>query len=209
MSGFLQNCTSSLGRKYIMALTGLLLGGFLLIHAIGNSFIFQGRDAFIAYAEHLHSLGLLILPAELALFGIFLVHVTTGVILFLHNRNAKKERYAVSRSAGGRTWGAASMPYTGATVFAFLLLHIFNVRCVEQSVPVADTVAGVLADPLYTLLYLAGITALTLHLSHGFWSLFQSLGLNHPRYNGLIRICGYLLTGLIVGVFFGIIGLFW
>ena len=215
MSGFVQIFTSSLGRKYIMALTGLLLGGFLLFHAAGNSFLFQGREAFIAYAEHLHSLGPLVPLAELALLVVFLLHIITGISLFQGNlRSGGAQRYAVNRSAGGRTWGSRSMPYTGTIILAFLLIHLGNVRFTrsEQSVPVvsvADTVAGVFASPLYTLLYLVGITALTLHISHGFWSLFQSLGLNDLRYNGLIRICGSTLSTLIIGVFFGIIVLFW
>ena len=71
MSWFIQICTSSLGKKYIMAITGLMLGGFLLVHAAGNSSIFWGRSAFLAYAEHLHALGPLIPTAEIILLTIF------------------------------------------------------------------------------------------------------------------------------------------
>ena len=205
MSWFIQTCTSSLGKKYIMAITGLMLGGFLIVHAAGNSSIFWGRNAFLSYAEHLHSLGPLVPLAEVILLSIFLLHVITGVSLYLQNLQARSDRYAVSKPAGGRTWGSRTMPYTGAAVLAFILLHLFNVRFTDQSVPVADIVGNILSRPFYTLLYATGMTVLALHISHGFWSLFQTMGINHPRYNGFIRIAGYLVCGLIIAIFLVII----
>jgi succinate dehydrogenase / fumarate reductase cytochrome b subunit len=205
MSWFTQTCTSSVGKKYIMAGTGLMLGTFLLVHAAGNSSIFAGRAAFISYAEHLHSLGPLIPLAEICLLTIFLIHIVTGVSLFLQNLNARADRYAVSKPAGGRTWGSRTMPYTGAAILAFILIHLLNVRFIEHTETVADTVNTVLSNPLYTLIYSAGMTVLALHISHGFWSLFQSMGMNHPRYNGFIRIGGYLVSSLLIAVFLAII----
>ena len=188
-----------------MAVTGLMLGGFLLVHAVGNSSIFMGRQAFISYAEHLHSLGPLIPAAEVILLSIFALHVLTGISLFLQNLLARADRYAVSKPAGGRTWGSRTMPYTGVAILLFILLHLFNVRFTDQSVPVADIVRHILNNPFYTLLYTAGVVLLALHISHGFWSLFQTLGLNHPRYNSFIRISSYLVCGLILAVFLFII----
>ncbi len=205
MSWFIQTCTSSLGKKYIMAITGLMLGGFLLVHAAGNSSIFWGRSAFLSYAEHLHSLGPLIPVAEIILLSIFLLHVITGITLFLQNLMARADRYAVSKPAGGRTWGSRTMPYTGAAILLFILMHLFNVHFIEHNLPIADTVNDILSRPFYTHLYAAGMTVLALHISHGFWSLFQTLGINHPRYNGIIRIGGYLFTGLIITIFIFII----
>jgi succinate dehydrogenase / fumarate reductase cytochrome b subunit len=201
MSWFIQTCTSSLGKKYIMAVTGLMLGGFLLVHAAGNSSIFWGRHAFISYAEHLHSLGPLIPAAEIILLAIFVIHVVTGISLYLQNLLARADRYAVSKPAGGRTWGSRTMPYSGAVILLFILLHLFNVRFTDQSVPVADTVSTVLTNPLYTLLYATGVALLALHISHGFWSLFQTLGINHPRYDTFIRVTSYLVCGAVIAVF--------
>jgi len=201
MSWFSQTCSSSVGKKYIMAVTGLMLGGFLFVHAAGNSSIFWGRNAFISYAEHLHSLGPLIPVAEILLLAVFLLHVITGLTLFFRNKEARTERYLVDKTAGGRTWGSRTMPYTGAAVLAFITLHLFNVRFVNQSVPIADIVNAVLTNPFYSLLYATGITLLALHISHGFWSLFQSMGLNHPRYNSCIRTTAYLVCSVIISVF--------
>ena len=205
MSWFSQTFSSSLGKKYIMAITGLLLGGFLLVHAAGNSSIFWGRHAFISYAEHLHSLGPLVPVAEFILLAIFLLHIVTGISLYFKNLQARSDRYAVSKQAGGRTLGSKTMPYTGALILLFILVHLFNVRFTDQSVPVADIVGNILSRPLYTLVYAAGMVILALHISHGFWSLFQTLGLSHPRYDGPVRNVTYIVAALIISVFVVII----
>lgn len=201
MSWFSQAFTSSLGKKYIMALTGFMLGGFLLVHALGNSSIFWGREAFISYAEHLHSLGPLIPVAEIILFLIFFLHVFTGINLFILNKQARTDRYAVSKQAGGRTWGSRSMPYTGVGILIFILVHLLNVRFTDQSVPVADIVGNILEQPLYTLVYGIGIAVLGIHVSHGFWSLFQTLGMNHPRYDSVIQKSAYGVCSFILAIF--------
>lgn len=201
MSWFTQTVFSSLGKKYIMALTGLMLGGFLLVHAAGNSSIFFGRAAFLSYAEHLHAFGPLLHMAEIFLLAVFLTHIITGVILFLQNLGARSSRYAVANSAGGRSWGSATMPYTGVLILCFIIMHLLNFHFTDHSRTIADIVADVLGRSLYTFLYIGGLSALGLHVSHGFWSMFQSLGVNHPKYDGLIRGCSWLVCGLIVTVF--------
>lgn len=201
MSWFTQTVSSSLGKKYIMACTGLLLAGFLVVHAAGNSSIFFGRTAFLSYAKHLHALEPFLHVVELLLLGIFLAHVITGAVLYVHNLTARSSRYEVYHSAGGRSWGSATMPYTGIVVFCFILLHLANVHFTDHSRTIADIVVDVLSNPLYTLLYIVGLSALGLHISHGFWSMFQTLGINHPKYDGLIRACAWIVCGLLVAVF--------
>ena len=201
----IRTLSSSLGKKYIMACTGLLLGCFLLVHAAGNTTIFLGREMFLSYAEHLHSLGFLVHLAELALLTVFFLHVVTALMLFVGNRGARPSRYAVQRSAGGRSWGSKSMPWTGLVILAFILVHLANFHFRDPDRSIADLVAAVLGRPSYTLLYVVGLTALGLHISHGFWSLFQSLGVNHPKYDGLIRGGGLVLSALIGAVFWGIV----
>ena len=209
MFDFLQGIFSSLGRKCIMAATGFLLGVFLLIHAAGNSLIFRGKAALNAYAERLHSSGGPLIPsAEFFLLIIFLTHILFGISLFLKNREATGSRYAVKNSAGGETWGSRTMPWTGLLLLAFLLIHLGNVRFIDHALPIADVVEQTLAHPLSALFYLAAITALTLHISHGFRSLLQTWGINHPRYNGLMRIGAYILAALICAVFFGVVAVF-
>ena len=205
MSWFTQTVFSSLGKKYAMALTGFALGGFLFVHAAGNSSIFLGRAAFLSYAQHLHAFGPLLKIVEVLLLGLFLIHIATGVVLFFQNLGARSDRYAVSASAGGRSWGSATMPYTGIVIFAFILMHLFNFHFTDHSRVIADIVAAILERPLYTVLYVIGLSALGLHISHGFWSLFQTLGVNHPKYDRLIRWLAWVVCGAIVAVFVAIV----
>jgi len=205
MSWFRQTCTSSVGKKYIMAVTGLMLGGFLLVHAAGNSSIFWGRHAFSSYAEHLHSLGVFVNVAEIGLLSLFLLHIITGLSLFLQNLTAREDRYAVQKTAGGRTWGSRTMPYTGIVILGFIFLHLLNFHFVAHDRPIADIVNSVLGNPLYTLLYTVAMVVLGLHISHGFWSLFQSLGVNHPKYDTFLRAISWIGCIVIAGIFLVII----
>jgi len=201
MSWFTKSLTSSLGKKFIMAMTGFLLGSFLLVHAAGNTSILFGRNAFISYSEHLHSLGFLIGVAEILLLALFLAHIITGFILFLENYRARASRYAVKKNAGGRTWGSVTMPYTGLVILGFIIIHLLNVHFTDHNRSIADIVAAVLHNPLFTVLYSIGLVALTLHVSHGFWSMFQSMGVNHPKYDQGIRTGAWIFCGIIVAVF--------
>ncbi len=184
-----------------MGLTGSLLGGFLLVHAAGNSSIFMGRTAFLSYAKHLHSLGFLITIAELSLALVFLLHVFVGLLLLWENYSARTKRYAIQVSAGGRSWGSATMGYTGPIVLVFIVVHLLNFHFTAQTHPIADIVAEVLGQPLYFILYFIGITALGLHLSHGFQSVFQTFGLNHPLYDKFIKNSSIAVTAIIFMVF--------
>jgi succinate dehydrogenase / fumarate reductase cytochrome b subunit len=180
-----------------------MLGGFLLVHTIGNSTIFWGRSAFNAYAHHLHSLGIFVPIFELGLYTIFFLHVITGVILFLENRKARGGKYAVETCAGGRTLQSKTMPYTGAAIFIFILIHLANFHFVEKTTvkTISDFVTQILGNPFYTLVYTAGIGLLCLHISHGFWSLLQTFGISHPKYDFPLRVATWALAGIVGGVF--------
>jgi len=200
---FVQTFRSSLGKKYIMAFTGLMLGGFLLVHTIGNSTIFWGRDAFNAYAHHLHSLGIFVPIFELGLLTIFLLHVITGIILFLENRKARGGKYEVETCAGGRTLASKTMPYTGAAIFIFILIHLVNFHfpVKDEVKTIADFVTHVLNNFGFTLVYTLGIGLLFIHISHGFWSLLQTFGISHPKYDYPLRVTAWALAGVMGGVF--------
>jgi len=197
---------SSINKKLIMALSGAGLSLFLLIHMAGNASTFLGRQAFISYSSHLHALGPLIKLSEAGLLGLFLIHIVFGVSLFVENLQARPHGYAVKKSAGGRTWGSATMPYTGAITLLFLLIHLKNFHFSGLSVNIADLLLLNLENPLLAGYYLLSLLAITLHISHGFWSIFQTLGLSHPNFNGKIR-CAALSTSLLTGLVFVLIPL--
>jgi len=182
-----QTVRSSVGQKILMAVSGAMLSFFLLVHGIGNSMTFFGSAAFNAYAEKLHSLGVLVPLFELSLLAVFLLHIFLGLTLFLQNNQARPVRYQVEKSSGGRTPGSRTMPYTGVVILIFLMVHLVNFHFTDHSIPISAIVRNVLRQPIYALFYISALAVLALHISHGFWSLFQSLGLNHPKYTATLR----------------------
>ena len=193
--------SSSVGKKLLMAFTGILLSLFLIAHAIGNSTTFLGLDAFNSYAEHLHSLGCLISLFEIGLLIIFLVHVSVAVILFFQNLQARSTSYQVQKSSGGRTPGSRTMPYTGLIILVFIIVHLGNFHFIEKTTTIGVLVKETLSQPVTTLFYIVAMAALILHISHGFWSFFQTLGINHPKYNCTIRTGGLGVTFILGAIF--------
>ena len=194
---------SSIGKKLMMAITGISFCGFLTAHLAGNLTIYGGKEAFNSYAEHLHSLGPLVTVAEIGLLTFALVHVITGIVLFLGNLKARPVRYAVNKSAGGRTLGSATMPYTGVVLLAFIAMHLINFHFVDKTdTTIFNIVSDAFRNPVYVVLYILAMIVAAIHVSHGFWSAFQTIGANHPKYMPLIRTLS-IVFAVVVGVGFG------
>jgi len=194
---------SSVGKKLLMALTGFCFIGFLAGHLIGNLTLYGGRDAFNAYAEHLHALGPLITLVELGLLTLAAIHVFTGMLLFLQNLKARPVRYVVNKSAGGRTISSRLMPYTGFVILLFLIYHLLQFHFVDKTfTTIYDIVSLAFANVLHITFYIAAMVVVALHIRHGFWSLFQTLGANHPKYMPMIMGAS-LAFSLIFGIGFG------
>lgn len=199
---------SSIGKKLMMAITGFSFCGFLTAHLAGNLTIYGGQAAFNSYAAHLHSLGPLITVAELGFLTFGLVHVITGLTLFLGNLKARPVRYAVNKSAGGRTLGSATMPYTGVILLAFVVLHLTNFHFVDKTdTTIFNIVSSAFANPAYVAIYILAMIVAAVHISHGFWSAFQTVGANHPKYMPLIRTIS-IAFAVIVGVGFGFLPIY-
>jgi succinate dehydrogenase / fumarate reductase, cytochrome b subunit len=203
MNWFVNMLGSSIGKKLMMAITGLSFCGFLVSHLAGNLFIYGGRDAFNSYAAHLHSLGPLVNLAEVGLLTLALIHVLTGATLFYENLRARPNRYSVNKSAGGRTIGSATMPYSGFFLLFFVIFHLFNFHFVDKThLTIFDIVSKAFSNPLYVIFYILAMIIAGLHVSHGLWSAFQTLGANHPKYMSIIMMAS-LVFSLIVGIGFG------
>ena len=208
MNWFINTLTSSVGKKILMSITGLSFCGFLVGHLGGNLTIYGGEEAFNSYAEHLHSLGVLLKFAEWGLLIFALVHVLTGLTLFYQNYKARPVRYRVDKRAGGRSLGSATMPYTGILLLAFVVFHLVNFHFVDKTnTTIYDIVSEAFQSPLYVMIYIAAMIVAAVHVSHGFWSAFQTLGANHPKYMPLIRILS-LVFALDVGIGFGALPIF-
>jgi len=201
MSVFLSIYRTSVGRKFVMSCTGLLLGLFLALHLVGNAFMFWGREAFNLYADRLHSLGVLLWLVDAGLVLVFGLHIVTSAVLFLGNRRARPRGYLARPPLPPSNWAARTMPWTGAAILVFLVVHLANFSFAGPAADEALLVRSVLARPGWALYYLFSLLALGFHVSHGFWSLFQSVGISHPKYDAILRRAVPGVAAAAAGVF--------
>ncbi len=203
---FIKFLKSSIGKKYIMAVTGLLLVLFLCTHVFGNAAIYVSSKAFQGYADALHSLPILVFIFSMSLLVIVTAHVFVGINLFLQNREVSKSRYAVETRVVDEknTFAAKTMPYSGLFLLLFLLVHISGFTFAPEDIPISATVKELLSGFFYGVFYLASFAVLALHLTHGFWSMLQTFGVNHPRLNCLIGKLTYILPVFFLIMFGGI-----
>lgn len=195
MNWFVDTLRTSIGKKLLMAITGFGFLGFIFIHLAGNLTFYLGREAFLAYVTFLHGFPPLIVVTEITLLILALVHVTTGFVLFLENVRARGGRYAVNKSAGGRTIGSATMPYTGFLILLFVLLHLKQFHFIDTSqLNIHDIASATFSSGLFAVIYIAAVILVGIHIRHGFWSLFQTIGWNHDKYMPLIRTVGILFA---------------
>ena len=179
--------TSSVGRKILMAITGLLLSFFMAFHLFGNLFLFVGEAAFNGYVEKLHKLGFLIRIAEFFLVLFVFSHAYSGILLWIKNRKAKK---VVSSYSKENTPGAAKYAaFTGSIVFIFLATHWstfwykfnFDLRGMSYYYVVTESQVG-FGNPLVSIFYIIAIALLGYHLKHGITSAGQTLGIIGTKY---------------------------
>ena len=185
---------STIGKKYLMGLTGLIWAGFVLAHMAGNLLIFVSNDAYNSYGHALTS-GNFIYVAESVLIVALIIHVYTAISLTIANKKAKGSSYAVS-SGGAKKVSLASktMAQQGALVLFFIISHIITFKYgtyYETTVngvvmrDLAKLIAETFQSPGYVAWYVACLILLGFHLSHGVGSSFQSLGLMEGTYRGL------------------------
>tara|TARA_B100001964_G_scaffold153869_1_gene169211 strand:- start:127 stop:717 length:591 start_codon:yes stop_codon:yes gene_type:complete len=191
-----------------MAITGLGFCIFLLSHLAGNLIIYAGNDAFNSYAERLHSLGPLIILAEIGLLVLGIVHVSTGTYLFYQNVRARPRRYRKKKNAGGRSIGSSTMPYTGFLILIFIVFHLIDFHFVEKTDrSIYQIVLETFSNPGYTIFYILSIGVVAVHVDHGFWSLLQTLGINNLECMPVLRVISSA-TSLFVGIGFGSLPVF-
>lgn len=200
MSWLGRTLSSSIGKKLVMALSGLALIGFLITHLSGNLLIYRGEtgEAFDAY-EHMLSSNPLLPVAEIALLALFVVHVALAFRLSMQNRESRRDRYAVRASRGAKTLASASMLTTGLVILFFLVIHLWDFRIGKTSAAEGYSMAAMVRARLQTPagagIYALSMIALGLHLSHAFRSAVHTLGLKHPRIDPVI---GRLSIGIAV-----------
>jgi len=198
-----QAFSSSVGTKLLIALTGLALVGFLIVHLAGNLLLFVGPAKFNDYAHSLIS-NPLVVPAELGLMAIFLLHVIRAVTNFFNNRKARPERYETRAWAGGpsrKSWASTTMILSGLLTLAFVPIHLITFKYgphyASSEAGVRDLfrlVVEVFQSPVYVFFYVVSMVVLGMHLRHGVSSSLQSLGLIPARWTRVFLATGWLLA---------------
>lgn len=208
MSGFIKTLFSSIAKKQIMALTGLSFCAFLAIHLFGNLTIYRGEQSFNSYSDRLHSLGLLINAVEIGLLVLAVVHILLAALLYVENWRARPVRYVMKKNAGGRTISSTLMPYTGLYLLIFVIIHLLTFHFADRGDRgIFHLVERVFSSPGYVIFYVFSMIVAAFHVKHGFWSAFQTLGANHPKYMPLIRAVS-LIFSFCVGAGFGFIPIY-
>lgn len=212
MPGLREIVRSSIGRKLINGLTGLLLCAFIVGHLIGNLLLVVGQEAFNEYTHFLEHLGhgLVVPVAEVGLVLLFLSHAVAGIQVWLTKRRARSPGYVKVADAGGpsrKTLASRSMIVTGSVLLAFVIVHVAMFRLeLWAGAPYETMIDGERARDLYALVvdwfqnpavvaaYVAVMVLLGVHLRHGFWSAFQTLGATNPKYLPFIYAFGIVFA---------------
>lgn len=216
---------SSIGKKFIMGLTGFFLITFLIVHCGINAMIFfnDGGQTFNHWA-HFMGTNLIIRTMEIGLFAGILIHVIQGLVLWAQNKSARPVNYAKSAASTNSKWYSRSMGLLGTLILLFLILHIYHfwtpsrlggigsIHSLEET-----TLIDYNNQPVHNLynemkivftgnlpvviIYILGVISLAWHLLHGFQSAFQTFGLNHKRYTPVIKTAGAAFSIIISLIF--------
>jgi succinate dehydrogenase / fumarate reductase cytochrome b subunit len=191
---------TAVGKKWVMAVTGIMLMGYVLVHMIGNLHMYEGPEHFNAYGESLRDLGGELVPRtwvlwalRLGLIAAFVLHVHAAIALTRINHQARPEKYRSDRTYLAANFASRSMRWTGAIIALYVIFHLADLTwgwlAGDDYIrgDVYHNVTRSLSNIPIALIYIVANVALAVHLYHGAWSLFQSLGLNNPRFNAARR----------------------
>ena len=214
MSWIFKYVNSSIGKKQLMAVTGGCLLGFLLVHFVGNCTLLipakaARADAFNKVAETYASLKFLLYVAEAGLVVLFGVHIVNALRTWRENRAARAAGYEVQTRVGDKSLPSFVMIYTGTFLLAWLVLHILTFKFGkgvfadiiphDGQITLYDVVSFWFSQSWYAAIYVIAMLCLGFHLWHGVGSVFQTLGLRHPKYTPIIEFCGKCYAALIGG----------
>ena len=201
--------SSSVGTKLLIGLTGLALFVYMLLHLAGNVIVFFGPEMFNEYSHQLIS-NPLIVPIEIGLLLVFLVHIYKTVTMYLGNQAARPVRYQKKEGAGHTSrkgLASSTMIASGLILLVFIVIHVKQFKygtyyLVQGGDAIRDlyrTEIEIFRQPGWVLLYVLGTLTVGLHMRHGIASAFQSLGLDHPRYTRRLTSLALALAILIGG----------
>jgi len=176
---------SSVGKKAVMAVTGIIMVAYLITHVLANLLVFQGPEKINSYSRFLHGTGGALWAARLVLFAAVVLHVAAAVQLTARRQAARPVGYAAGRESQVSSFAARTIRWGGGLILVFLVYHIlhFTLGTVHGSFVAGDPYHNVVAgfsNPLVVVFYELALAAVGLHLYHGIWSSGRSLGLSSP-----------------------------
>jgi succinate dehydrogenase / fumarate reductase cytochrome b subunit len=204
--------STAVGKKWVMALTGIGLMGFVFAHMVGNLKMFQGRESFDAYAEGLRDLLYPIAPhsfvlwlMRLGLILMFALHIHSAYSLTRMNATSRPTRYQSPRDYIAANFASRTMRWTGIIIGLYVLFHLADLTWGWANPDYVygaayDNLVASLERPWVAAIYIVANVALGIHLFHGAWSIFQSLGINSPRYNSARRTFAVSFAVVVAGV---------
>ncbi len=201
---------SAIGKKSVMAVTGIMLLGFVLAHMLGNLHMYQSADKMNHYGEYLRTIGEPILPRSGFLWILrsglilaFVLHIHSAATLTLLNRQSRQVGYKGGRSYVAADYAARTMRWSGVIVGAYLIFHLMDLTWgvggadYTRGEPYQNLVASFQREPV-AIVYIIANLLLGIHIYHGAWSLFQSLGWANPRFNDWRRLFSIAFAAVIV-----------
>jgi succinate dehydrogenase / fumarate reductase, cytochrome b subunit len=202
---------SALGKKYIMAITGIVGLGYVFAHMVGNLKLYMSPEEFNEYAEFLRSLLYPIVPESgslnilrVILLAALIGHVVAAAQLTAMNRRARPESYRSKRDYVAADFAARTMRWTGVIVLLFIVYHLADftwgwVNPAPEGATLYEKVVASFSQPLIAGFYIVANLALGVHLYHGVWSMFQSMGWNNRRFNHWRRSFAVGFTVIVIG----------
>jgi succinate dehydrogenase / fumarate reductase cytochrome b subunit len=199
---------STIGKKVIMALTGAVLFGYLIAHMLGNLQVFLGREVMNHYAETLHGNFPLLWGVRIVVLVSVLLHAWAAVQLTAVKAAARPVGYIKPANVQGTT-GSRTMMLSGPVIALFVighLLHLTTGTIHPQFVELHayENVVNGFSNPIASALYIVAMILVGFHLSHGIWSMFQSVGFSHPRYTPLIKKFSGIFAWVLIAGFIAV-----
>lgn len=206
--------SSAVGKKWVMAVTGIALLGYILAHMLGNLKVYVGAEEIDAYGEALRDLGGHLVPRthllwllRIGLTAAFALHVHAAYTLTILNRQARPVRYESQREYLVASYASRTMIWTGTIVLLFIVFHLADLTWGTEPAATGEFVRGAVYDNMVAtfsrwpvaLFYIVANLALGVHIYHGTWSLFQSVGINNPRFNPWRRRLAVGFTVVVIG----------
>ena len=195
---------STVGKKIVMAVTGILLFVFVIGHLLGNLQVFEGPAKLNAYGAFLHSIGEFLWPVRIILLIAVTLHIVATVQLALRKKRARPVEYSVKKAIAS-SYASRTMYWSGPIVLAFIIFHLLHLTA-GYIHPGAAYIEGDVYHNVVSgfqvwwvsLSYIVAISLLGLHLRHGLWSMFQSLGIHQPQHTARLKTAAMVIAVLIV-----------